>query len=120
MKVRYFTDTDTLLMELRDSPVAETREFDDDMTLDLDLTGASARSRSNTRLSVQACLRSPTNRAAHGRNCAASRRRRRRDLPLPFVDEVLLVELAEHALIEFFEPVVRRRRDLLQARLRLF
>jgi uncharacterized protein YuzE len=39
MKVRYFTDTDTLLMELRDSPVAETRELDEDTTLDLDLHG---------------------------------------------------------------------------------
>jgi len=39
MKVRYFTDTDTLLVELRDSPVAETREFDEDTTLDLDLHG---------------------------------------------------------------------------------
>ena len=39
MKVRYFTDTDTLLMEFRDSPVAETRELDEDTTLDLDLHG---------------------------------------------------------------------------------
>ena len=39
MKVRYFTDTDTLLMEFRDSPVAETRDLDEDMTLDLDLDG---------------------------------------------------------------------------------
>ena len=39
MKVRYFIDTDTLLMELRDSPVGETRDLDEDTTLDLDLHG---------------------------------------------------------------------------------
>ena len=39
MKVRYFTDTDTLLMEFRDLPVAETRDLDEDTTLDLDLDG---------------------------------------------------------------------------------
>ena len=39
MKVRYFTDTDTLLMEFRDSPVAETRDLDEDTTLDLDPDG---------------------------------------------------------------------------------
>ena len=39
MKIRYFTDTDTLLMEFRDSPVAETRDFDEDTTLGLDLDG---------------------------------------------------------------------------------
>jgi uncharacterized protein YuzE len=36
MKVQYFTDTDTLLMQFRDSPVTETRDLDDDTTLDLD------------------------------------------------------------------------------------
>ena len=39
MKVRYFTDTDTLLIELRDSHVAEAREIDEDTTLDVDLHG---------------------------------------------------------------------------------
>ena len=39
MKVRYFTDTDTLLMQLSDSPVAETRDLDEDTTLDLDHNG---------------------------------------------------------------------------------
>jgi uncharacterized protein YuzE len=38
MKVQYFTDTDTLLMRLRDSPVTE-RDLDDDTTLDLDRHG---------------------------------------------------------------------------------
>ncbi|HVJ29707.1 MAG TPA: DUF2283 domain-containing protein [Gammaproteobacteria bacterium] len=37
MKIQYFTDTDTPLMGLRDSPVAETRELDEDTTLDLDV-----------------------------------------------------------------------------------
>ncbi len=36
MKVRYFPDTDTLLMQLRDSPIAETRDLDENTTLDLD------------------------------------------------------------------------------------
>jgi uncharacterized protein YuzE len=39
MKIRYFTDTDTLLMQLRDSPVTETLDLDDDTTLDLDPHG---------------------------------------------------------------------------------
>lgn len=39
MHIRYFIETDTLLMELRDSPVAETRELDEDTTLDLDPHG---------------------------------------------------------------------------------
>lgn len=39
MKVRYFTDTDTLFMQLRDSQVTETRDLDDDTTLDLDRQG---------------------------------------------------------------------------------
>jgi len=39
MKVRYFTDTDTLLMELRDAPVAETRDLDENTVLDLDSSG---------------------------------------------------------------------------------
>ena len=29
MKVRYFEDTDTLLIELRDAPVTETRDLDE-------------------------------------------------------------------------------------------
>jgi uncharacterized protein YuzE len=39
MKVRYFTDTDTLFMQLRDSAVTETRDLDEDTTLDLDRHG---------------------------------------------------------------------------------
>lgn len=39
MKVRYFTDTDTLLMQLRDAPVAETRDLDENTVLDLDAHG---------------------------------------------------------------------------------
>jgi len=39
MKVRYFTDTDTLLMQLRDVPVAETRDLDENTVLDLDSHG---------------------------------------------------------------------------------
>ena len=39
MKVRYFTDTDTLLMQFRDVPVVETRDLDENTVLDLDSHG---------------------------------------------------------------------------------
>ena len=39
MKVRYFADTDTLLIELRDAPVAETRDLDENTVLDVDASG---------------------------------------------------------------------------------
>ena len=39
MKVQYFTDTDTLLMQFRDVPVAETRDLDENTVLDLDSHG---------------------------------------------------------------------------------
>lgn len=39
MKVRYFTDTDTLLIEFRDVPVVETRDLDENTLLDLDARG---------------------------------------------------------------------------------
>lgn len=39
MRIRYFTDTDTLLIEFRDRPVAETRELDENTVLDVDANG---------------------------------------------------------------------------------
>ncbi len=39
MKVRYFADTDTLLIEFRDSPVTETRDLDENTVLDVDAEG---------------------------------------------------------------------------------
>jgi uncharacterized protein YuzE len=39
MKIRYFTETDTLLMQLRDEPVTETRDLDEDTVVDLDARG---------------------------------------------------------------------------------
>lgn len=39
MKVRYFADTDTLLLELRDAPVTETRDLDENTVLDVDAHG---------------------------------------------------------------------------------
>ena len=39
MKVRYFADTDTLFIEFRDSPSAETRDLDENTTLDIDAGG---------------------------------------------------------------------------------
>ncbi len=39
MKIRYFTDTDTLHIEFRDAPVAETRDLDENTLLDVDAQG---------------------------------------------------------------------------------
>ncbi|MDO8678492.1 MAG: DUF2283 domain-containing protein [Acidobacteriota bacterium] len=39
MKTRYFTDTDTLLIEFKDRPVAETRDLDENTVLDVDADG---------------------------------------------------------------------------------
>jgi len=39
MKIRYFAETDTLLIEFRDVPVAETRDLDENTLLDLDAEG---------------------------------------------------------------------------------
>ncbi len=39
MKIGYFTDTDTLCIEFRDRPVAETRDLDENTVLDVDVDG---------------------------------------------------------------------------------
>jgi uncharacterized protein YuzE len=39
MKVRYFADTDTLLIEFRSAPIAETRDLDENTILDVDAQG---------------------------------------------------------------------------------
>jgi uncharacterized protein YuzE len=39
MKIRYFEDTDTLLIELKPGAVAQTRDLDEDTLLDLDAQG---------------------------------------------------------------------------------
>jgi uncharacterized protein YuzE len=39
MKVKYFADTDTLLIELRPGAVTETRDLDENTLLDLDRDG---------------------------------------------------------------------------------
>ncbi|MBT9568929.1 MAG: DUF2283 domain-containing protein [Thiobacillus sp.] len=39
MKIRYFEDTDTLYIELRAGPVAETRDLDENTLVDVDDTG---------------------------------------------------------------------------------
>jgi uncharacterized protein YuzE len=39
MKIRYFSDTDTLHIEFRDVPVAESRELDENTILDVDANG---------------------------------------------------------------------------------
>ncbi len=39
MKIRYFEDTDTLVIELKPGSVAETRDLDENTLLDLDALG---------------------------------------------------------------------------------
>ena len=39
MRIRYFAETDTLHIEFRDVPVAETRDLDENTLLDLDAEG---------------------------------------------------------------------------------
>ena len=39
MKIRYFEDTDTLLIELKVGTVDETRDLDEDTLLELDAKG---------------------------------------------------------------------------------
>ena len=39
MRIRYFSSTDTLFVELRDRPVAETRDLDENNVLDVDADG---------------------------------------------------------------------------------
>lgn len=39
MKIRYFTDTDTLYIEFRNGLVAETRDLDENTVLDVDAEG---------------------------------------------------------------------------------
>ena len=39
MRIRYFEDTDTLLIEFREATVAESRDVDEDTLLDLDADG---------------------------------------------------------------------------------
>ena len=39
MKVKYYTDTDTLYIEFRQASVAETRDLDENTLLDLDAAG---------------------------------------------------------------------------------
>lgn len=39
MKIKYFEDTDTLLIELKSGPVSETRDLDENTLLDFDDQG---------------------------------------------------------------------------------
>lgn len=39
MTIRYFTETDTLLITFRDVPVAETRDLDEHTIADVDANG---------------------------------------------------------------------------------
>lgn len=39
MKIRYFEDTDTLLIEFNEAEVAETRDVDENTVLDFDADG---------------------------------------------------------------------------------
>ena len=39
MKIKYFTDTDTALLEFSDHPVAQTTEINENIYVDLDAAG---------------------------------------------------------------------------------
>ena len=39
MKIRYYRETDTLYIEFRPGPVAETRDLDEDTQIDVDAGG---------------------------------------------------------------------------------
>jgi len=39
MKIRYFEDTDTLYIEFRDREIVETRDLDENTTIDVDAEG---------------------------------------------------------------------------------
>lgn len=39
MRIRYFEDTDTLLIELKQAPAVETRDLDENTVVDLDAEG---------------------------------------------------------------------------------
>ena len=39
MRIRYFSDTDTLFIEFKEGPAAETRDLDENTVLDLDAEG---------------------------------------------------------------------------------
>jgi uncharacterized protein YuzE len=39
MRIRYFEATDTLFIEFRDAPVADTRDLDENTLLDVDANG---------------------------------------------------------------------------------
>ena len=39
MRIRYFKGTDTLLIEFKEAPVAETRDLDENTVLDMDAQG---------------------------------------------------------------------------------
>ena len=39
MKIRYFRDTDTLYIELREAEIAETRDLDENTQIDVDGRG---------------------------------------------------------------------------------
>jgi uncharacterized protein YuzE len=39
MKIRYFADTDTLYIEFRDHGIVDTRDLDENTTMDVDAEG---------------------------------------------------------------------------------
>lgn len=39
MKIRYFADTDTLYIEFRDQGIVDTRDLDENTTMDVDADG---------------------------------------------------------------------------------
>lgn len=39
MKIKYFSDTDTAIVEFADNPVMETKEISENLYIDLDISG---------------------------------------------------------------------------------
>ncbi len=39
MKIKYFKDTDTMYIELRDTEIAQTRDLDENTQVDVDTSG---------------------------------------------------------------------------------
>lgn len=39
MKIKYFEDTDTLYIEFRNAEILETRDYDDNTLIDIDVSG---------------------------------------------------------------------------------
>ena len=73
MKVTYFKDTDTAVVELIDAPVEETRELNENVYLDLDARGPIWSAwRSSTHARRRTCRKCCSRRGSPRRNGSAA------------------------------------------------